>query len=298
MSKREFIKYVKDVEVPIGISRVDGRNLKMKTIENSKIKDLVADKITAGTLTGINSVIGSGNDIFKADSNGIYLGNVNFNDAPFKVDMDGFLWVKHLSFLRTWLYTFFESLDGWYTQEVIGSGVITLRLGSLYLCTGATINSKVRIFNNELSAGGITSGTNSVFETSFEVQSLAQSAAEIIAGVGDAGTFWGEDDGTASAYGFKVVNGVLKAFSCKNDGTNKLETTQDISGVTLTSFNNYRAVYIANTKVDYYVNGELKATITTNLPIENLDCNFIFGITNTEASNKEFYTNYGLFSQD
>lgn len=45
--------------------------------------------ITAGDISGITIAIGTANAIFKADSNGIYLGNATFASAPFKVDMDG-----------------------------------------------------------------------------------------------------------------------------------------------------------------------------------------------------------------
>lgn len=58
-------------------------------IENADIVNLSADKITSGTLNGINMTIGTGNDVFKASSSGIHLGNANFGSAPFKVDMDG-----------------------------------------------------------------------------------------------------------------------------------------------------------------------------------------------------------------
>jgi len=56
--------------------------------------DLVAasgtlGEITAGTFTGITLAIGSGNSIFKADSNGIYLGSATFASAPFRVNMAG-----------------------------------------------------------------------------------------------------------------------------------------------------------------------------------------------------------------
>jgi len=47
--------------------------------------------ITAGTLSGVTMSIGTGNNIFKADSNGIYLGNATFASAPFRVDMTGAL---------------------------------------------------------------------------------------------------------------------------------------------------------------------------------------------------------------
>ena len=35
--------------------------------------------------------IGSGNAIFKADTNGIYLGSSNYNYAPFRVSLSGHL---------------------------------------------------------------------------------------------------------------------------------------------------------------------------------------------------------------
>jgi len=44
-----------------------------------------------GALNGGTISIGSGNSIFKADSNGIYLGNSSFSSAPFKVTPQGIL---------------------------------------------------------------------------------------------------------------------------------------------------------------------------------------------------------------
>jgi hypothetical protein len=49
--------------------------------------------ITGGAITGVTIAIGSSNNIFKADSNGIYLGNATFSSAPFRVAMDGNLTV-------------------------------------------------------------------------------------------------------------------------------------------------------------------------------------------------------------
>jgi hypothetical protein len=45
--------------------------------------------VTAGDISGVTIAIGAGNSIFKADSNGIYLGNATFASAPFRVAMDG-----------------------------------------------------------------------------------------------------------------------------------------------------------------------------------------------------------------
>lgn len=45
--------------------------------------------VTAGSLAGVNISIGSGDNIFKADSNGIYLGDSTYADASFRVNMEG-----------------------------------------------------------------------------------------------------------------------------------------------------------------------------------------------------------------
>lgn len=42
-----------------------------------------------GSLTASSAFIGSGDKVFKADKEGIYLGNAKFADAPFSVDMVG-----------------------------------------------------------------------------------------------------------------------------------------------------------------------------------------------------------------
>jgi len=47
--------------------------------------------ITASEIVGGTITIGTNNDIFKADSNGIYLGHAAFADAPFSVNMQGHL---------------------------------------------------------------------------------------------------------------------------------------------------------------------------------------------------------------
>jgi len=45
--------------------------------------------IVGGDISGVTISIGSGNNIFKADTNGIYLGNATFASAPFNVSMAG-----------------------------------------------------------------------------------------------------------------------------------------------------------------------------------------------------------------
>lgn len=82
----------------------------LRNLDDLNISSLSANKITAGTITahisvespeiiggaikggeiiGGSTVIGEGDAVFKADDNGIYLGDADFEDAPFSVDMAG-----------------------------------------------------------------------------------------------------------------------------------------------------------------------------------------------------------------
>jgi len=45
--------------------------------------------IQGGQFVGGSITIGSGNNVFRADTQGIWAGNANFNSAPFRVDMSG-----------------------------------------------------------------------------------------------------------------------------------------------------------------------------------------------------------------
>jgi len=71
------------------IATIEWAKITSVSIDNADITDLSASKINTGTLSGISISIGSGNSIFKADGNGIYLGNATFGSAPFRVNMSG-----------------------------------------------------------------------------------------------------------------------------------------------------------------------------------------------------------------
>jgi hypothetical protein len=87
--------------------------------------------ISSPTITGGTISIGSGNNIFKADSNGIYLGNATYASAPFRVSMAGAVTASSLTL----------------TNASIGSG-------SSY--TGNSIDAA---YIGNLTAAKITSGT-------------------------------------------------------------------------------------------------------------------------------------------
>ncbi|MEK3725301.1 phage tail spike protein [Paenibacillus sp. FSL H8-0034] len=56
---------------------------------------ITAATIKAGTMFGVESTIGTGNNVFKASSQGIQLGHSVFGSSPFRVDMSGYLYATN-----------------------------------------------------------------------------------------------------------------------------------------------------------------------------------------------------------
>jgi len=84
--------YIKDLAViDAKIVSLTANKLTAGTIDASVITvtNLSADNIVTGTLSGISVMIGTGNNVFKADANGIYLGHATFASAPFRVTPAG-----------------------------------------------------------------------------------------------------------------------------------------------------------------------------------------------------------------
>ena len=76
--------------------------------------------------------------------------------------------------------------------------------------------------------------------------------------------------------GFFIDNGILYASSANNSAQTK---TNISSGVTVTVNNFYKIVYLRTSGIEFYVNGVLKATHTTNLPTGlAYDLNLYFGV--------------------
>mgnify|MGYP000875912190 FL=1 len=76
---------------------IDENNFsKIIKIKAAQIGSVYAESVVADTtLINVNMTVGSGNDIFKVDKQGIYLGNAEFNKAPFSVDMEGNLYATN-----------------------------------------------------------------------------------------------------------------------------------------------------------------------------------------------------------
>lgn len=131
------------------IATISWAKITSVAIVNADIVSLSADKITTGSLTGINIAIGSGNDIFKADSNGIYLGHASFSSAPFRVNMDGDVTASSLTLTNASIgsgssYTgnqIAAAYIGNLTAEKITSGDLTSITITGVVITGGTIRT-------------------------------------------------------------------------------------------------------------------------------------------------------------
>ncbi len=159
-------------------------NSNSTTISGSKLTTgtVTADYVVASisisspTITGGTIAIGTGNSIFKADSNGIYLGNATFASAPFRVNMSGNVTANSLTL----------------TNALIGSG-------STY--TGNAISET---YIGNLNASKITAGSiaSARMET-YVLTALQASVTSLSAITADIGTITA---GTITADTVNVIN--------------------------------------------------------------------------------------------
>lgn len=80
-----------------------------------------------GELQGGSITIGSGNNVFRADTQGIWAGHANWSDAPFYVNMSGQLWATN------------ANISGTITGSTINGGTINGALVNGSVIMGGTI---------------------------------------------------------------------------------------------------------------------------------------------------------------
>jgi len=123
--------------------------------------------ISSPVITGGSIAIGSGNAIFKADSNGIYLGSAIFGSAPFRVDMSGNLVATNATITGALTTGAGSNISGTYISN-INAGTITVGTlpadriapGSIESTKlGTTVISGGKIVTSLLTADNIQTGT-------------------------------------------------------------------------------------------------------------------------------------------
>ena len=144
-----------------------------------------------GALSGGTISIGSSNSIFKADSNGIYLGNATFGSAPFRVTPDGQLTATSGTFSGS-----ITGASGTFSGNLqIGSGESVFKADSngIYLGNETFANAEFRV-----TPAGVVTATNIV----------------LTAAAGS--TF---NNGTISGFSAGSSGFSSASFSCNTDGS-------------------------------------------------------------------------------
>lgn len=107
----------------IGSALIDSIAANQIDVSGGKI---VAAQIDGTNLSVVNGsfsgsiAIGSGNNVFKADSNGIYLGNATFGSAPFRVNMSGTLTATNANITGT-----INATGGTFSGDIDVEGTLT-----------------------------------------------------------------------------------------------------------------------------------------------------------------------------
>lgn len=179
--------------------------------------------------------------------------------------------------------TCFDSIDAW-NKDI---SKVEIGVAGMLISSGS-VNQSYGYLNAE--GYGDSEATNfaknMLFQTAFKLGQITSQVVKILMGGYDF-------DGTSENFGFRINNGTLYAMHTKSDGDVETIITTEITGITLTNFNVFRAEFdISSQSFKFYVNGILKATHTTDIPSGSTPELFLFQIHNDEAVNKYLYVKY------
>ncbi len=216
----------------------------------------------------------------------------------------GELNVGSLFFSKQFVFSFFESADGWITAGT--TGTITQSIGGTSLQTTNIADRECFISNVETGAIKMDGDKNPTFTASVRFgNSIANMRSFIYSGymIGKTdGTPGVGGDGTENGFGFRIEDGVLYASTTTpNEGAGiSDETSTDITG-TLSIVNTlhiFKAI-MKTGQIEFYVDNVLVATHTglTNSDFDS-DTSMFFHIETKENVNKTTILQFVSFQQD
>ena len=228
----------------------------------------------------ISEIVGAG---LLAEKNTVDTSDID-DDAITEVKIiNDAVTLDKVTFDRFIFSTQFESIDGWSKS----AGVTLTSFCQALLDTSSTINTRRYFYvdssnlNDEMGAPA----DSPEFQTIIKLSHITSQIAT-----------WGHGEYGAggSDWGFKVIDGTLYAFHTDDTDT---EYTQEITGITLTDWNTYRAVFVSGASIKFYINSVLKHTVTTNLPTLG-NTPLWYEIKNTSASVRQLGIQSAIYIQD
>jgi len=178
--------------------------------------------------------------------------------------------------------TWFESIDGY---DVVGT--VDFFSANLRLRTSAASSSTSYIDKPlPLNLPGLTWDKHLIVEFSFVCADNTKQTIGLNCGGGL----------TVRHFGLKIVDD--KLYASVGNGT--AETTSEITGVDITDRHFCRIDFFPGVKADFYIDGVLKATISSGLPSGTITSNIPVYciITTNEAVVKTMYIGHWDFKQD
>ena len=178
--------------------------------------------------------------------------------------LDGSLRMQHFPLDQIIGIGSFESFDGWNTYGLANPGM----LGALLRPTTAGINDYAYLYPKGYAGANFTFDPmkNPIFQTTVLIGNNTNQLIYIVAG--DAVI-----DNPFTAVGFKISSGTMYAFWMKDS----VEHTSEITGVTMIGVHCFRIKVDSSVpSIEFYVDGELKYTATTDIPVDapNILCSY------------------------
>jgi len=254
--------------------------LEKSQVDDETIEEAIDRLITAHN-DNANSHIGAGKSLNTHKTQATVdhpAGSVVYDKLP-RNSID----LKKLLETEFMMMTCFESIDAWNATDADGAGGRTLNILGLRIYTSA-IDGQMSLVGTEAWTGAhiVNFAKNMFFQTSVRFGAATNQTAFITMG-------------ETKYFGFKVLDGTLYAVHQDGGG----ETTTEITGITLTNINIYKAIFdYTNSKILFYVNGVLKATHTTDLPAGTDAFSFYYYLETGENAVKYMYVKDLLLTRE
>lgn len=152
---------------------------------------------------------------------------------------------------------------GFYDMTTAGTGgSVGIHLNQAALTSGASSGNEI-VVKDQLGASGAQDFDQDLYLI-YKVKNAATTAQDIFIGYHDTDMTDPPDNcvDTTRHVAFCVIDNTLTATVA--DGTT--QETATISGYTLTNYNTYEIVFVSGTSAQFWVNGTLEATLSTNDP--------------------------------
>ena len=269
--------------------------LGVKTIKKNNDRDLEAGDLEAGQIaiwgydgTNLQLLSLTGTGLTTAQVNTL-VGGAN-SDASTLHSHPLQAILRETLGLNRYIFNQFDTNDRTasvgYTESLVGgaSTLVETLVGTNFT-TGATIGNSATIATTQLDDGFLPSAPwakNAMLEFQVKVDQLT--AQVVWMGIGDGITI-GSTNSTTKHYGFFIENGALYASNA--DGTTQTKSVDISAGITLTEINTFQIEVNSGTNIKFYVNGNLVATHTTNLPgVNATNFNSQFSISTSASASK------------